>query len=108
MTSRPPSHLIHSGLLDIVSLIPPSQARPSIQKPVQVDKDKRRSKPENDLRAILKDDAIRSPTPRKAEKKGNKGEDGKRNSVAVGVGVEVGLRKRKVDKGMIGPPTDFR
>lgn len=105
MTTRPTSHLIHNGLLDIVSLIPPSQARqPLQQSQLQGQGDKRRSKPENDLRAILNQDALKSP--RRADKGDKKGKernrDGKRESM------EVGLRKRKVDKGMIGSPTNFR
>ena len=106
MTSRPPSHLIHSGLLDIVSLIPPSQARPPIPKVDKIEKEKRRSKPENDLRAILKDDAVRSP--RKVDKRGNKGGDGEGEGEGKRSSEGIGLRKRKVDKAMIGPPTDFR
>lgn len=97
MTTRPTSHLIHSGLLDIVSVIPLSQARPPIPRA-----DKRSSKPENDLRAILKDDAMKSPRKVDRDKKAYGGEGGKRNSV------EVGLRKRKIDKGMISAPTNFR
>jgi hypothetical protein len=51
-------------------------------------------KTEDDLRQILRDHA--SPrTPRKEKKQ-------ERRSG------EVGLRKRKVDKEMIGPPMDFR
>jgi hypothetical protein len=53
-------------------------------------------KTEDDLRQILRDHANVPPrTPRK-------GKERERRSV------EVGLRKRKVDKEMIGPPMDFR
>jgi hypothetical protein len=92
MTTRPTSHFIHSGFLDILSLIPEGQAQAGVQSPPRAG---------DDLRQILKDDA-RSPkkaplppTPSKVKKE-------KRSSM------ELGLRKRKVDKGMIGPPMDFR
>jgi hypothetical protein len=62
MTTRPTSHLIHSGFLDILSLIPESTQS---QSQAQVRREGKKS-------------------------------------------MEVGLRKRKVDKEMIGPPMDFR
>ena len=50
-------------------------------------------KTEDDLRQILRDHA--SPRARKGKEREKKS-------------MEVGLRKRKVDKEMIGPPMDFR
>jgi hypothetical protein len=95
MTTRPTSHLIHSGFLDILSLIPESTQSQS-----QVRREERAPVPpkktEDDLRQILRDHA--SPrTPRKGKER----EKEKKS-------MEVGLRKRKVDKEMIGPPMDFR
>jgi hypothetical protein len=89
MTTRPTSHLIHSGFLDILSLIPESTPYPRlVEAPPK--------KTEDDLRQILRHQANVPPrTPRK-------GKERERRSV------EVGLRKRKVDKEMIGPPMDFR
>jgi len=92
MTTRPTSHLIHSGFLDILSLIPESthpqpQSRRVEKAPVPP------KKTEDDLRQILRDHA--SPRARKGKEREKKN-------------VEVGLRKRKVDKEMIGPPMDFR
>jgi hypothetical protein len=101
MTTRPTSHLIHSGFLDILSLIPEStQSHPQSRVQVQVQREGRAPVPpkktEDDLRQILRDHANVPPrTPRKEKKQ-------ERRSV------EVGLRKRKVDKEMIGPPMDFR
>jgi hypothetical protein len=99
MTTRPTSHLIHSGFLDILSLIPEStQSQPQAQAQAQVQREERAPVPpkktEDDLRQILRDHA--SPrTPRKGKEREKKS-------------MEVGLRKRKVDKEMIGPPMDFR
>jgi hypothetical protein len=101
MTTRPTSHLIHSGFLEILSLIPEStQSQPQAQAQAQVQREGRAPVPpkktEDDLRQILRDHANVPPrTPRK-------GKERERRSV------EVGLRKRKVDKEMIGPPMDFR
>jgi hypothetical protein len=101
MTTRPTSHLIHSGFLDILSLIPEStQSQPQDQAQAQVRRGERAPVPpkktEDDLRQILRDHANVPPrTPQK-------GKERERRSV------EVGLRKRKVDKEMIGPPMDFR
>jgi len=99
MTARPTSHLIHSGFLDILSLIPESAPSQS-QAQAQVQREERAPVPpektEDDLRQILRDHA--SPrTPRK-------GKEREREKKSM----EVGLRKRKVDKEMIGPPMDFR
>jgi hypothetical protein len=101
MTTRPTSHLIHSGFLDILSLIPEStQSHPQSRVQVQILREGRAPVPpkktEDDLRQILRDHA--SPrTPRK-------GKEREREKKSM----EVGLRKRKVDKEMIGPPMDFR
>jgi hypothetical protein len=94
MTTRPTSHLIHSGFLDILSLIPEGQS----QSGVQVQSPPRAG---DDLRQILKDDA-RSPKKARLPPTPSKVKKEKRSSV------ELRLRKRKVDKGMIGPPMDFR
>jgi hypothetical protein len=94
MTTRPTSHFIHSGFLDILSLIPEGQSQS--QSGVQVQSPPRAG---DDLRQILKDDAR---SPKKAPPTPSKVKKEKRRSV------QLGLRKRKVDKGMIGPPMDFR
>jgi hypothetical protein len=91
MTTRPTSHLIHSGFLDILSLIPPST------QPVSHPQQEGR-KPEDDLRKILSDHTTASPRPKpkkEREKEGRKS-------------IEQGLKKRKIDKAIIGPPMDFR
>ena len=96
MTTRPTSHLIHSGFLDILSLIPEStQSQAHVQAQVQIQGKK---KTEDDLRQILRDHGqsrVPPRTPRKGKEREKKS-------------MEVGLRKRKVDKEMIGPPMDFR
>jgi len=117
MTTRPTSHFIHSGFLDILSLIPENQAHTSqAQSSPRAANRERRAGPEDDLRRILNDDALSPrkengkdkgkskapPTPSKSAVNGRKEKEEKRRSM------ELGLRKRKVDKGMIGPPMDFR
>jgi hypothetical protein len=95
MTTRPTSHLIHSGFLDILSLIPPST------QPVSHPQQEGR-KPEDDLRKILSDHTTASPRPKpKNGKERQKEKDGRKS-------IEQGLKKRKVDKAIIGPPMDFR
>jgi len=97
MTTRPTSHLIHSGFLDILSLIPESQSdKPPVPK-----------KTEDDLRAILREDAVASPKKGRDKNQGNA--DGKERGRKDGrKSVDIGLRKRKIDKAIIGPPMDFR
>ena len=117
MTTRPTSHFIHSGFLDILSLIPENQLQTSqAQSPSRSRAVGTKGGPEDDLRRILNDDALSPrkengkdkgkskapPTPSKSAVNGRKEKEEKRRSV------ELGLRKRKVDKGMIGPPMDFR
>ena len=119
MTTRPTSHFIHSGFLDILSLIPENQAQTSqALSPPRSRAVGTKGGPEDDLRRILNDDALSPrkengkdkdkdkskapPTPSKSVVNGKKEKEEKRRSV------ELGLRKRKVDKGMIGPPMDFR
>lgn len=53
------------------------------------------------MRALLKDDAVGSP-------RDGRGRPKVKEPVAPGGGADLGLRKRKVDKGMIGPPMNFR
>lgn len=105
MTTRPTSHLIHSGFLDILSLIPESTS--TQPHPNQDNGNGRAPEPpkktEDDLRQILRDHAHASP------KKGrvmhhNDRERKKDNRQSL----EGGLRKRKIDKAIIGPPMDFR
>jgi len=98
MTTRPTSHLIHSGFLDILSLIPESRSdHTEIKPPVP-------KKTEDDLRAILREDAVASP------KKKNQGNANGKERVRKDVrrSVDIALRKRKIDKAIIGPPMDFR
>lgn len=115
MTTRPTSHFIHSGFLDILSLIPENQAQTSqAGSPPQSRAVRTKGGPEDDLRRILDDDALSPrrekdkgkskapPTPSKSAVNGKKEKEEQRRNV------EPGLRKRKVDKGMIGPPMDFR
>jgi hypothetical protein len=108
MTSRPTSHLIHSGFLDILSLIPPGEQQ---QIPSS-----RNGRPEDGLRQILRKDpgvvsGVKSPRkaiaaapsqPQPQSNKNNNGRKEKRTSV------KLGLRKRRIDKESIGPPVDFR
>jgi len=101
MTTRPTSHLIHSGFLDILFRIPEStQSNSQVQVPAQRGEKAPipPKKTEDDLRQILHGHGqSRAPprTPRKGKEREKKS-------------MEVGLRKRKVDKEMIGPPMDFR
>jgi len=61
-------------------------------------------KTEYDLRAILREDAVASP---KKKNQGNaNGKERARKDVRRSV--DIGLRKRKIDKAIIGPPMDFR
>ena len=96
MTTRPTSHLIHSGFLDILSLIPESahsQAHVSREGRAPIPP----KKTEDDLRQILRDHG-----PSRAPPRIRKGKEREKKRM------EVGLRKRKIDKEMIGPPMDFR
>ena len=97
MTTRPTSHLIHSGFLDILSLIPESQSdKPPVPK-----------KTEDDLRATLREDAVSSPKKGRDKNQGNAvGKERARKDVRRSV--DIGLRKRKIDTAIIGPPMDFR
>jgi len=101
MTTRPTSHLIHSGFLDILSLIPESRSgHTEIKPPVP-------KKTEDDLRAILREDAVSSPKKGRDRNQGNA--VGKERARKDGrESVDIGLRKRKIDKAIIGPPMDFR
>jgi hypothetical protein len=90
--------LIHSGFLDILSLIPSSQPEPYLQSHYQRTRNLQ-GRPEDDLRAILRDNATPiSGLPKDKEKR-------KQEKRMSG---DAGLRKRRIDKGMIGPPMDFR
>lgn len=104
MTTRPTSHLVHSGFLDILSLIPFSQPEPYAQSHYQRTRHLQ-GKPADELRAILRDDAAKpgkaaSPKP-KDKRQPDKDKDKRMSG-------DAGLRKRRIDKGMIGPPMDFR
>lgn len=100
MTTRPTSHLIHSGFLDILSLIPESTSIPSRDNGRAPEPPK---KTEDDLRQILRDHAQASPKKGKVMHHNDR-ERKKDNRQSM----EVGLRKRKIDKAIIGPPMDFR